>query len=264
MKFQNTKVYNIEGAIRGMRNPKESYHLSDSYFGFDCVCDDKHLEPVINAWMEKSGLTEGTKEYQDIYQQVLCKLQTDGILEYDNNGDSALVAYIGPNDMKLATTLASAGPEHRKYLRQIFVSVDITASIYLWKQLDTYKIGTVSNSTSTMHKLCAKPITEDSFEIDDIDNLPVDDTTSTVGMFKEVINYCEALRQKYLETKDMRYWKELIRILPESYLQKRTITFSYETIHNICSQREHHKLTEWKEFIKWAKTLPYATELIFF
>ena len=95
--------------------------------------------------------------------------------------------------------------------------MDITASIYLWKQLDTYKIGTVSNSTSTMHKLCAKPLTVESFEIDDIDNLPVDDTTSTVGMFKEVINYCETLRQKYLETKDMRYWKELIRILPESF-----------------------------------------------
>jgi hypothetical protein len=155
-------------------------------------------------------------------------------------------------------------------MRQILVSVDITAPIYFWKELDTYKIGTTANSTSTMHKLASTPITIDCFEIDDYnENLVVYDEepysiNSSVGdCVQDFISFYETLRQRYNETKDKRYWKELIRWLPESWLQTRTLTMNYENILSICKQREGHKLTEWKTFINWAKTLPYANELLF-
>lgn len=168
---------------------------------------------------------------------------------------------IGKNDLELMQKLIKAGSEHRKFLRQIFVAVDITAPLYWWKEFDTYKVGTVSNSTSTMHKLASTPITMNCFEMDDftpfIDNFKIDLSWQTI------VTYLEQLRQKYNETKDKRYWKELIRLLPESWLQKRTITMNYENILNMYCQRKHHKLTEWsKSFCDWVKTLPYAEELI--
>lgn len=168
---------------------------------------------------------------------------------------------IGKNDLALMQKLIKAGSEHRKFLRQIFVAVDITAPLYWWKEFDTYKIGTVSNSTSTMHKLASTPITMNCFEMDDftpfIDNFKIDLSWQTI------VTYLEQLRQKYNETKDKRYWKELIRLLPESWLQKRTITMNYENILNMYWQRKNHKLTEWsKSFCDWVKTLPYAEELI--
>lgn len=184
--------------------------------------------------------------------------------------------------MKLAQTLIKAGNEHRKFMRQIFVSVDITAPLYWWKEFDTYKVGTVANSTSTMHKLATTPITLDCFEIDDYDrNLSLadnpkdDDGLDNISTFEEDIIYVlENIRQKYLETKDKRYWKELIRWLPESWLQKRTVTMTYENLLAMCSkgQRRFHKLNEWSgqdnsnvpNFISWARVLPYAQELIFF
>lgn len=187
---------------------------------------------------------------------------------YDNDN-----YVIGENDFGLAQRLIKAGNEHRKFMRQIFVSVDITAPLYWWKEFDTYKVGTVANSTSTMHKLATTPITLDCFEIDDYDrNLsladnPEDDNElNHISAFEEdVIMVLENLRQKYLETKDKRYWKELIRFLPESWLQKRTITMNYENIRNMYFQRKNHKLTEWSEsFIKWAESLPYAEELIMY
>lgn len=187
---------------------------------------------------------------------------------YDNDN-----YVIGENDFGLAQRLIKAGNEHRKFLRQIFVSVDITAPLYWWKEFDTYKVGTVANSTSTMHKLATTPITLDCFEIDDYDrNLsladnPKDDNElNHISAFEEdVIMVLENLRQKYLETKDKRYWKELIRFLPESWLQKRTITMNYENIRNMYFQRKNHKLTEWSEsFIKWVESLPYAEELIMY
>lgn len=183
--------------------------------------------------------------------------------------------------MKLAQTLIKAGNEHRKFMRQIFVSVDITAPLYWWKEFDTYKVGTVANSTSTMHKLATTPITLDCFEIDDYDrNLSLtddpknDDGLDNISTFEEDIIYVlENIRQKYLETKDKRYWKELIRWLPESWLQKRTVTMTYENLLAMCSkgQRRFHKLNEWSgqdnsnvpNLISWARTLPYAQELIF-
>lgn len=176
---------------------------------------------------------------------------------------------IGKNDMKLAQALIKAGSEHRKFMRQIFVSVDITAPLYWWKEFDTYKVGTTSNSTSTMHKLATTPITLDCFEIDDYDN--------SIFVNKEEIDYLiqflESLRTKYLDTKDKRYWKELIRWLPESWLQTRTVTMTYENLFAMCSkgQRRFHKLNEWsgqdnanvQNFISWVRPLPYAQELIF-
>jgi hypothetical protein len=166
--------------------------------------------------------------------------------------------------------LIKAGSEHRKFMRQIFVSVDITAPLYWWKEFDTYKVGTVANSTSTMHKLATTPITKECFEMNDYFDVRFEEDDDAYGILNEqwdrTIYTCELLRQKYIETKDVRYWKELIRLLPESWLQKRTVTINYENLLAMCSkgQRRFHKLTEWREqFIKWAHTLPYADELLF-
>ena len=216
MLFENTEVFNFDGALRGMRNPKESWNKSDSEW-----------ETHINY-----------------------------------NKDEVYTKFsIGKNDLKLAQTLIRAGSEHRKFMRQIFVSVDITAPLYWWKEFDTYKVATVSNSCSTMHKLADTPITLDCFEMGDftplIDNFKIDLSWQTI------VTYLEQLRQRYNETKDKRYWRELIRLLPESWLQKRTITMNYENILNMYRQRKNHKLTEWsKSFCDWVKTLPYAEELI--
>ena len=229
MKFENTEVWGFEHAIRGMRNPLESWDKSDSgcklYCSVEGVCVEKPCS-------------------------------------YDNcNGCTTTEYIIGKNDLELMQKLIKAGSEHRKFLRQIFVAVDITAPLYFFKELDTYKVGTVANSTSTMHKLASTPITIDCFEMGDftplIDNFKIDLSWRTV------VSYLEQLRQKYNETKDKRYWKELIRLLPESWLQKRTITMNYENILNMYRQRKNHKLTEWsKSFCDWVKTLPYAEELI--
>ena len=168
---------------------------------------------------------------------------------------------IGKNDLELMQKLIKAGSEHRKFLRQIFVAVDITAPLYFFKELDTYKVGTVANSTSTMHKLASTPITIDCFEMGDF--TPFIDNFKIALSWRTVVSYLEQLRQKYNETKDKRYWKELIRLLPESWLQKRTVTMNYENILNMYRQRKNHKLTEWsKSFCDWVKTLPYAEELI--
>ena len=168
---------------------------------------------------------------------------------------------IGNNDMNLAQRMIKAGSPNDKFLRQIFVSVDITAPLYWWKEMDTYKVGTTANSTSTMHKLASAPITIDCFEMDDYSPIGrANDKTWEI-----IIGICEDLRQKYNETKDIRYWKELIRILPESWLQTRTWTANYAVLRNICKWRKNHKLKhEWDSFINWCKTLPYGEELIIY
>lgn len=158
---------------------------------------------------------------------------------------------LGPNDLGLAKRLISAGTEHRKFLRQIFVSVTITAPLYWYKEFDTYKINTTSNSTSTMHKITSKPITLDCFE-------PAND--EEYAEIDEFIDFLEIMRQRYLETNDKSYWKTLIRWLPSSWLQTRTITMNYENILSILRQRNNHKLTEWHNFCDWAFTLPYIEE----
>jgi Fe-S cluster biosynthesis and repair protein YggX len=171
---------------------------------------------------------------------------------------------IGKNDLDLAQRLIKAGSEHRKFLRQIFISVDISAPLYWWKEFDTYKVGTVGNSTSTMHKLSSTPITRECFEMGYFNDVYLgseDFDFPLKSSWDSLINDLEFLRKKYNETKDKRYWKELIRLLPESWLQKRTITMNYENILNMVHQRKNHKLSEWSEsFINWAKTLPYADE----
>ena len=230
MKFENTEVWGFEHALRGMRNPKNSWNKSDSYYEYDnqkdCVTKDANF-------------------------------------------------VIGENDMKLAQTLIKAGSEHRKFMRQIFVSVDITAPLYWWAEYDTYKVGTVANSTSKMHTITNNSITLDCFEIDDYekDLFMYYEHSDVKDMVVDIVRNCETLRQRYLETKDKRYWKELIRWLPESWLQKRTVTMTYENLIAMCSkgQRRFHKLNEWSgqdnpnvpNFVSWARTLPYAQELIF-
>ena len=173
--------------------------------------------------------------------------------------------------MKLAQKLIKAGSEHRKFLRQIFVSVDITAPLFWWKEMDTYKIGTIANSQSSMHKLATTPITRDCFETDDFDDLLNTGLSIEYNkFFNEIICCLEQLRQYYLKTHDKKVWKELIRALPESWLQTRTVTMNYENILNMYHQRKNHKLNEWSgiddptkpNFISWVKTLPYAKEFI--
>ena len=202
MKFENTQVFNFEGALRGMRNPKDSWDKNDSRY-------DKNYNYII-----------------------------------------------GKNDMKLAQILINAGKEHRKFLRQIMVCVDITAPRYWWSEFDTYKIGTTANSCSTMHKLDAYPITIDMFEIDEIFD-EYDSINSTIDML-------EGLRKKYNETRDIRYLRAMKQRLPESFLQKRTVTMNYENIYEIVRQRGHHRLKEWnKDTMEWIESLPYFKELCF-
>ena len=223
MKFENTDVWGFKHALRGMRNPMNSWKLSDS--------------------------------------------KIDG-----------RIVYIGPNDMKLAKALIDGGPEHRKFLRQIMVSVDITAPMYWFSEFDTYKVGTTANSTSKMHKLTSAPITLESFEIGDYipdlksavksecsEEVPVD-----VDIMMELyISFLNGLREKAndktLGTEvNKKYWKELVRWLPESWLQTRTVTMNYENLYSMVRQRNGHKLTEWSDdFIAWVRKLPYADELIF-
>lgn len=211
MKFENVEVIGFRHAIRGMRNPKESWDKSDTTL---ISIEDRH--------------------------------------EFGN-------IHIGPNDLNLMQTLIKSGPEHRKFMRQIVVYVDITAPLYWWKEFDTYKVGTVANSTSTMHKITSKPITIDCFETDDMKDFEAVD-------MQIIINICEEYRKQFIETKDIDMWKALIRILPESWLQTRTVTMNYENLLAMCSkgQRRFHKLTEWRNsFINFARSLPYSQELIF-
>ena len=177
---------------------------------------------------------------------------------------------IGEDDLNLAQRLVRAGNEHAKFMRQIFVSVDITAPLYFWKEFDTYKVGTVANSTSTMHKLASAPITKDMFEFDnDLEDLEIMvDKGAVVFDFdyrdyiEEIVSMCENLRQNYISTNDKSYWRALVQILPSAFLQTRTITMSYANLRNIYFQRRTHKLKEWHLFCDWIATLPYAKELI--
>lgn len=258
MKFENTQIWGFEHALRGMRNAKESWNRSDSS---KIYCD-------------------GDWRVSDPSKQ---KYFTDFGVNYN----------IGEKDMELAQRLIHAGSEHRKFMRQIFVSVDITAPLYWFKEFDTYKVGTVANSTSTMHKIASKPITLDCFEIDDYDSsLNLIDPINVGVRVECFIDDLEQLRQMHLyyseksKQKDItneerknfqkiakKYWKELIRWLPESWLQTRTVTMTYENLFAMCSkgQRRFHKLNEWSgvdnslltNFITWARTLPYAQEFIF-
>ena len=282
MKFENTEVFNFEGAFRGMRNPLESWRFSDSFFGLINPECDFSEQDVADEWLEKENnerIEQGkepwsidAENYYD-YDKVLDNysawlLDSGTLREYNFIRD---VAYLGPNDLELAQKLIIAGSEHCKFMRQIFVSVDITAPLYWWKEFDTYKVGTTANSTSTMHKLTAAPITKEMFEFnDDSDNIVVSQGKSINGEWElvftdyidDIINMCENLRLKYLETQDKSYWRALVQILPNAFLQTRTVSFSYANLRNIYFQRRNHKLKEWHQFCNWIATLPYAKELI--
>ena len=217
IKFENTEVMNFEGAFRGMRNPLNSWGKSDSKL--------KYTECTV------SGVCGNCVDIEN------CNM-------------------LGNNDLDLAQRLIKAGPDHRKFLRQIFVSVDITAPLYWWKEFDTYKVATVANSCSTMHKIHSKPIEIDDFSVEKL-------STGDYLRFSEYVRFLEDTRLTYLETKDKREWYTLIQLLPSSYNQKRTITLNYETIRNIRGSRRNHKLDEWSiGFMEWIDSLPYAEELI--
>lgn len=284
MLFEHTNTYNFEGAFYGMRNPMNSWDRSDSCFGITDIYNTDFLTDVCDAWIEfeNEGRTErGMEPYShnmenyDEYYKVLDKYENwlveNGVLSHNDNYDGLYnVAFLGPNDIHLAQRLILAGNEHAKFTRQIFVSVDITAPLYWWKEFDTYKVGTVANSTSTMHKLSAIPITKEMFEFDNPDLLidrytvPHGDECGIVfsDYTDDIIDMCENLRLKFKETGDAAYWRALVQILPNAYLQKRTVTMSYANLRNIYFQRRSHKLKEWHQFCDWITTLPYAKELI--
>lgn len=281
MKFTNTQVMNFGNAFRGLRNPLESWSKSDSFFGLiDLNSDIDCIDNVVEAWIENElSLTElpqgqspvepNSKKWQHLDEEYFNWLTQVGIIHIEfQNSDIADVAFLGPKDLDLAQRMIRADSSDRKFLRQILVSVDITAPLYWWKEFDTYKVGTTANSTSTMHKLASTPITKDCFETGDFNDVIIEDNVDptfvvTSGyVFDSYINWLEELRQKYNETKDKRYWKELIRLLPEAWLQTRTVTLNYEILRNIYSQRKHHRLSEWHTFCEWIVSLPYSIELI--
>ena len=201
LKCERTAVMNLENAVRGMRNPMNSWAKSDS--------------------------------------------------AYDADGNYVL----GPADLDLAVRLARSGSDHRKFLRMIFVSVDVTAPLYWWKEYDTYKVATVANSTSTMHKIHSKPFSRDDFSHDKMSEVALACLDNTIGILEEQ-------RRKFLETKDKAYWYDMIQLLPTSYNQMRTTTLNYETLVNIYDARRYHKLYEWHVYCDWIASLPYAKELI--
>ncbi len=201
LKTERVEVMNFHNAMRGARNPLNSWDRSDSYF--------------------------------------------------DENGRFIL----GENDLSLAIRLRKAGSDHRKFLRQIFVTVDITAPIYWWKEFDTYKVGTVANSTSTMHKITSASFDISQFSCDRMDE-------ETLKYMQKIIEYLEVLRLKYIETKDKQIWYDIIQLLPSSYNQMRTCTMNYENLISMYNSRHNHKLDEWHIFCDFIKTLPYSKEII--
>lgn len=267
MNIEKLRVSGLEAAIRGMRNPYDSWEKSDSYFGLDSFdgIDDYWIPKMLNIYLGDKGVPGLTEENCSAW------LRSNGIIYEDC--DLCEFAFIGPNDMDLAQRLISGGSEHRKFLRQINVSFDLTLPFYVWKEFDTYKVGTTANSCSTMHTLKNNPITLDCFELDDFENIPFpkeyqrpDAKSNCDEDFIQMclIPYLESLRLRYKETGDKKYWKELIRWLPEGWLQKRTITLNYEVIYNFCHQRKNHRLAEWHTIVDFIrKHLPYASEFIF-
>lgn len=214
IKVEHIGVWGFEHAIRGMRNPLNSWDRSDSIYG----------------------------EYYG----------------RDENGDEVLLPYktpmVGRNDLTLMQKLYVAGHPHRKYLRQIFVAMDITAPLYWWKEFDTYKVGTTANSCSTMHKIAAKEFTLDDFSTEHLVGLSL----STMNTVLYTLN---SWRKDYLATKDKDWWWQMIQLLPSSYNQRRTVTMTYENVMNMLDYRQGHKLDEWNEFCKILLGLPYVADL---
>ena len=219
IKIDKTNVVGWEAAIRGMRNPMNSWDKSDSGLRL----------------MNENDVEFG---YEPNYEYI-----------------------IGKDDIKLMLSLAKAGHSHSKYRRMINVTCDITAPLYWWKEYDTYKVGTVANSTSTMHKITSKRIELSDFSIDDFGEMSSGSEgigLSLIDFFCNVVADCEFLREQYIATKDKRYWKGLIQLLPTSYNQLRTVQFNYEVLANMYHDRKNHKLDEWRELCNWIRSLPYS------
>lgn len=222
IKIKNTHVDNFPAAIRGMRNPLESWERSDSF-------------PVTrnDSTIKNSGMFKGFRNIENI----------------------TISGYvIGKSDIELMKKLYAAGSEHAKYLRQINVSFDITAPIYWWKEWDTYKIGTVANSTSTMHTIHKRDIILDDFSHDYLDDLGL-------AALRETIDLLNYYRVKFIETNDRAYWNSIIQLLPSSYNQTRTISTNYAVIMNMINQRRGHKLKEWRDLVTYFVRLPYIAEI---
>lgn len=200
IKIERTSVMNFDNAMRGARNPLNSWARYDS--------------------------------------------------EFDENGNFVF----GENDLSLAKRLCRAGSDHRKFVRMIMVSVDVTAPLYWWKEYDTYKVSTVANSTSTMHKIASKPFELSDFSVDHMNR-------EGIVAMEQVIAVLESLRLRYLETNDKELWYTMIQLLPSSYNQMRTCTLNYETLCNIYHARKNHKLAEWHTYCDWIEELPYFKDL---
>lgn len=216
LKIENFEVFGWEHAIRGMRNPKNSWEKSDS------------------GWEPQFDTEQGPVTGEFV---------------------------IGPKDLDLMTRLRNAGTDHRKFMRMITVYVDITAPLYWWKEFDTYKIGTVANSCSTMHKIHAKEFDVNDFSHEHVEELTGDDYNMSYDFLLRTVGILNYYRKKFLETGDKVYWWQLIQLLPSSYNQKRTVMLNYEVLANIYKSRRNHKLDEWHTFCDWIETLPYS-ELI--
>ena len=224
IKLEKTDVYGWEAAIRGMRNPMNSWEKSDSWFGLNCdmmSCDDCP--------------TRGPGDCVERLDIQKCKL--------------------GPNDHDLMMRLAKGGSTHAKYRRMITVTVDITAPLYWWKEFDTYKVGTVANSCSTMHKIHDKEFTLEDFSCEHLH-------VNELSLLEAIIDVLNENRDGYIATKNKdAYWWPMIQLLPSSYNQKRTVMLNYEVLTAMYNDRKAHKLDEWLDFCKWIKELPYS-ELI--
>lgn len=219
IKIENTEVFGWGAAIRGMRNPMNSWHLGDTdWFN---VSDDRAVES--DYWL-------------------------------DSTNDEALV--LGDNDLDLMKRLRNAGTDHRKYLRMIHVQADVIAPLYWWKEYDTYKVSTVANSCSTMHKIHVKEFELSDFSIEHLN----DDVIKKP--FKQIIDCLNFFRELYLQNKDKDDWWQMIQLLPTSYNQKRTVDLNYENLINMYHARKNHKLDEWREFCEWIETLPYSELII--
>ena len=236
IKLENTEVMGWEHAIRGARNPLNSWSRSDSVF-------TKRIRGGELCWI-------------DIFGNELPPCTCPEEVHEDNV--TGLLYNIGPNDYDLMKRLRNAGTDHRKFMRMITVYVDITAPLYWFKEFDTYKIGTVANSCSTMHKIADKRFERGDFSVEHLENC---DEQHWMVCMDNVISALNVARERYLETEDKKYWWQMIQLLPSSYNQKRTVMLNYEVLANIYRSRKNHKLDEWKDLCAWVKTLPYS-ELI--
>lgn len=228
IKFENTEVVGWEHAIRGMRNPMNSWDKSDT------------------KWLHYSDERVKDKDYlDDDVENLLCKV-------------------VGDNDLNLMKRLCSAGTDHRKFMRMITVYVDITAPLYWWKEADTYAVGVVKNSCSTMHKIHDKEFTLDDFSHEHLSDIyALSNATNPLKVMEHTIFCLNFYRKLYLETKDKKYWWQMIQLLPSSYNQKRTVMLNYEVLANMYHSRKNHKLDEWSiGFVEWVKSLPYSELII--